>query len=109
MAEVSKPIEGSPPIKARTEPAEGPELKKAAEQPKALSPLREMELPKASRIPATTQRRRMTNVLDVVMESVRVPTPASAPDIEGEVLKKSGKAGTSQATPEAGPSSPAEA
>jgi hypothetical protein len=121
MAEVTRLIEGSSsvskpsrsaPIEARTEPGEGPELKKAAEQPKALTPLRETELPKASRIPiATSRKRRMASVLDAVMESVKVPTPASAaaPDTEGEVLKKSGEASTAQATSEARPSVPAEA
>jgi hypothetical protein len=102
----------SAPVEARTEPAEGPELKKEVEQPKALSPLRETELPKSSRIPvATPRKRRMASVLDTVMESVKVPTPASAatPDIEGEVLKKSGEAGTEQATSEARPSVPAKA
>jgi hypothetical protein len=117
--EVSRPIEGSSslskpsrfaPVEARIEPAEGPELKKAAEKLKALSPLRETELSKASRIPAATpRRRRMASVLDDVMESVKVPTPALAPDTEGEVLKKSGEAGMAQATSEAGPSVPVEA
>jgi hypothetical protein len=38
----------------------------------------------------------MASVLDAVMEFVKVPTPASVAvlDIEGEVLKKSGEAGT---------------
>jgi hypothetical protein len=117
MVEVPRPIEGSSlatepnrsaPVKARTEPTKGSELKKAAEQPKALSPLREIELPKASRIPvATPRKRRMASVLDDVMESVKIPT--SAPDIEGEVLKKSSEAGTAQATSEVGPSVSAEA
>jgi hypothetical protein len=72
--------------------------------------LRETELPNASRIPAATPRkRRMANVLDAIMESVKVPTPASAPDTEGEVLKNSDEAGTMQATCEAGPSVSAEA
>jgi hypothetical protein len=117
--EVPRPIEGSSfvtepsrsaNVEARTEPAEGPELKEAAEQPKALSLLREIELPKASRIPtATPRKKRMARVLDAVMESIKVPTPASAPDTEGKVLKKSDEACTAQATSEAGPSVSAEA
>jgi hypothetical protein len=48
-----------------------------------------MELSKATKIlAATPRRRRMASVLDAVMESIKIPTPASAPDIEGEVLKK---------------------
>jgi hypothetical protein len=48
------------------------------------------------------------SILDIVIESVKVPTLASAPDTEGEALKKSGKAGIAQTTSEAGPSVPAE-
>jgi hypothetical protein len=89
---------------------EEPELKKAAEQPKALSLLQETQLPRASKIPATTpKRRRMASVLDAVMESVKVQTLASAPDTRGEALKKSGENCMAQATSKAGPSAPAEA
>ena len=114
--EVPKLIEGfasmyepcrSVPVEARTEPAEEPKLKKAAEQLKALSPPRETELPKVSRIPATTPRkRRMASVLDAVMESVKASTPASAkaPSSEGKILKKSNKTVAVQAISEAGPS-----
>jgi hypothetical protein len=111
--EVSKLIERSAPIsepshfvpiKVKTGPAE---LKKAAEQLKALSPPRETEFPKASRIPATTPRkRRMASVLDAVMESMKASTPAStkAPSSEGEILKKSDETVVAQAVSEAGPS-----
>jgi hypothetical protein len=119
--EVLKIIEGyasiyepsrSLPVEAKTGLAEEPKLKKVAEQLKVLSPPREVELPKASRIPAATQRmRRMPSVLDVVMESVKASTPSSAeaPSIEGKILKKSNETGTTQAVYEAGPSVFAEA
>jgi hypothetical protein len=70
-----------------------------------------MELPKVSKIPATTLKRRMASVLDVVTESTKALTPASAeaPSTEGEIVKRSAEAGTTQATVEAGPSAPAEA
>jgi hypothetical protein len=116
---VPRPIEGSSSVsepsrfafvEAKTVPAEGPELKKATEQPKVLSPLGEMELPKTSKIPiATLRKRRMASVLDAVMEFVKVPTPASAPNIEGKALEKSDEADMAQATSEAGLSVPAEA
>jgi hypothetical protein len=90
---VPRPVDGSSSIseqsrsttaEARTESAEEPELKTSSEQPKALSLLRETELPKASKISATTpRRRRMASVLDAVMEPVKVQTPALAPDTEG--------------------------
>jgi hypothetical protein len=51
----------------------------------------------------------MTSVLDVVMESVKVQTPALAPNTGGEALKKSSEDCMVQATSEAGPSTPAEA
>ena len=51
----------------------------------------------------------MASVLDTVMESAKVLTPASAPDTKGEALKKSSEAGMAQATFEAGPSVPTEA
>jgi hypothetical protein len=102
MAKMSRPIEGSSSISepSRSAPTEGgiesarePELKTTSEQPKALSPLRETELPRASKIPtATPRRRRMASVLDAIMESVKVQTPASAPNTEGEALKKSDEA-----------------
>jgi hypothetical protein len=100
-AEVLKLVEGSTfisepnrsvPIEAKTGPAEEPKLKKAAEQPKALSPPCETELPKASRIlAATLRKRRIASVLDAVMESVKASTPAS-----DEILKKSDETGTTQ-------------
>jgi hypothetical protein len=108
-AERPGPIEGSSsvtepshsaPAEARTELAEEPKLKEAVEQPKALSPLRETELSKASKIPAATpRRRRMASVLDAVMEFVKVQTPASAPNTEGKALKKYDEDGTSEARP----------
>jgi hypothetical protein len=116
---VSKPIEGSTstcepsfsaPVETRSESAKELGLRKSIEQPKALSLLQETELPKVSKIAAITpKRRRMASVLDAVIESVKVSTPTSAPDAEGEALKKSSEASMAQATVEAGPSVPAEA
>ena len=121
MAEVPKLIGGpasmsepsrSVPVEARTELVEESKLEKAAEQLKALSPPCITELLNASRIPATTPRkRRMTSVLDAVMESVKTLNPASAevPSTEGEILNKSDEAGMVQTISEAGPSVSAEA
>ena len=95
---------------AKIESTEEPKLKIAAEQLKALSPLQDTELPKVPRIAAITpKRRRMASVLDAVIESVKLSTPASAPDAEGEALKKSSEASMAQATVEVEPSVPAEA
>jgi hypothetical protein len=85
--------------------AEEPKPKIATEQLKALSPLQETDLPKVQKIASVTpKRRRMANVLDAVIESVKVSTPASALDAEGEIVKRSAEAGTTQVGVEAGPS-----
>jgi hypothetical protein len=86
------------------------ELRKSVEQPRILSPPQEPKLLKVSKIPAITpKRRRMTSVLDAVMESSKIQTPASAPDRKGEILKTSSEAGMTPDTAEARPSAPIEA
>jgi hypothetical protein len=72
------------------------------ELPKILSPPAELGLPKISRAPAITpKRRRMASVLDAVIESTRAFTRAPT--------KKVAKAVTACVETEAGPSVPAEA
>jgi hypothetical protein len=67
-------------------------------------------MPKVSKIPAITpKRRRMASVLDIVMESSKVQTHASALDRKGEIPKKSSEAGITLHTAEASPSAPIEA
>jgi hypothetical protein len=98
------------PTKAKEETVEKLELRKSAEQTKTLSLPQEPELSKMSKIPAITpKRRRMASVLDDVMESSKVQTPASAPDRKGEIPKKSREAGMTLDIVEAGPSAPIEA
>jgi hypothetical protein len=64
---------------------EEPELEESAGLPKILSPPLEPELPKVSKAPAITPKRRtMASVLDAVLESTRAPTPASAKEAEAE-------------------------
>ena len=61
------------PAEAREKTTEEPKLGKSIERPKTLSPPQESELPKVSKIPATTpKRRRMASVLDAVMKSSKV-------------------------------------
>jgi hypothetical protein len=95
------------PAEARIEPVEEPKLEKVVEQLKALSPPCTTGLPKLTSIPATTPRKRkMASVLDVVMESVKTSTPASAeaPNTEGKSSKKSDEAAMVQTISETGPS-----
>jgi hypothetical protein len=66
-----------------------------------LSPPVEAELPKVTKAPGTTpKRRRMASVLDVVMETTKALTPAPA--------KKAAEATKAQAEAEVGPSVPTE-
>ena len=69
--------------------------------PEILSPPVEAELPKVTKAPATTpKRRRMASVLDAVMETTRALTPVPT--------KKVVEAVTAQVEAEAGPSVPIE-
>jgi hypothetical protein len=91
--------------------AEKPEARRSAEQPKIMSLSQETELPKVSNIPVVTQKRkRMASVLDAVMESTKVLTPASAevPNIGEKNAKETAEAVLTQAGTEAGSSVPAE-
>jgi hypothetical protein len=77
------------------------ELGETAGLPKILSPPQEPELPKVSKAPTITpKRRRMASVLDAVLESTRASTPAPA--------KETAEAATARAEPEAGLSVPIE-
>jgi hypothetical protein len=55
--------------------------------PKILSPSVEAELPKVTKAPATTpKRRRMASVLDAVVETTRALTPASVKKVAEAVI-----------------------
>jgi hypothetical protein len=62
---------------AKGKAAKEPELGETVGLPKILSPSAEPEMPKVSKAPAITpKRRRMASVLDTVLESTRASTPA---------------------------------
>jgi hypothetical protein len=100
------------PTEASADTIEKPKTKKTTEeQPKLLSPPVVVELPKLSTTaPATPKKRRMASVLDVVLESMKTPTPAVA-EVSGKKIKDTkeettasaasahAKAGPSRATP----------
>jgi hypothetical protein len=87
--------------KAKGKATEGPEREETAGLLKILSPPPEPELPKVSKAPAITpKRRKMTRVLDAALESTRASTPAPT--------KETAEADTARAEPEAGPSMPIE-
>jgi hypothetical protein len=84
------------PTEAMAKTAKEPELRKSTE---------------TSKIPAVTpKRRRMANVLDVVMESTKVPTPASieVPSMSEKNIKETTEAVTTRVETKVGPSAPAE-
>jgi hypothetical protein len=77
--------------------AEVLELGELAGMQKILSPPLEPELPKVPRAPVITpKRRRMASVLDAVLESIRVSTPAPAKEtVEAATVHVETEAGTS--------------
>jgi hypothetical protein len=71
------PIVGS--AETKDGAAKVPELEKTVMLPEILSPQVEAELPKVTKAPATTpKRRRMASVLDAVMETTKALTPVPA-------------------------------
>jgi hypothetical protein len=86
---------------AKEEAAKEPKLGEKVELPKILSPPAESGLPKITRAPTITpKRRRMASVLEAVMETTRALTCAPP--------KKIAEAAISRAETKAGPSVPAE-
>jgi hypothetical protein len=84
------------PDEAKADTAREPELKETMMMPKILSPPVETELPKMTKAPATTpKRRRMASVLDAVMETTKALTPVP--------IKKVAEVAKVQAEAEAGP------
>jgi hypothetical protein len=89
------------PAEAKGKAAEELELGEPTGLPKILSPLPEPELPKVSKAPAITpKRRRMASVLDAVLESTMASTPAPAKEIV--------EAATARVEVKVGPSVPIE-
>jgi hypothetical protein len=87
------------PVEAKADTAREPELKETMMMPKILSPPVEADLPKMTKAPATTpKRRRMASVLDAVMETTKVLTPAP--------IKKVAEVAKIPTEAEAGPTMP---
>jgi hypothetical protein len=94
-------------IEANTGLVKEPESKKAAEQPKVLSPPAVTGLSKlSSTTTATPRRRRMASVLDVVLESMKAPVPTSveATGEKSEAAREAIAASTTNVLSEARPS-----
>jgi prophage DNA circulation protein len=66
-------------VKDKVGKVEKAKVEEIIKVPKILSPPTEAKLPKVQKTPATTpKRRRMANVLDVVLETMKVLSPATA-------------------------------
>jgi hypothetical protein len=104
-------------VEATTDKAEGSKIGEITKMPEILSPSIEATVPKEQKSSATTpKRRRMANVLDVVLETAKTlsSTPsrkiaeASKAQPEAETKQAEVEAATIQAKTEAGTSEPTE-
>jgi hypothetical protein len=104
-------------VETKADKAEGPKIKEMTKMPEILSPSTEATVPKAQKgSVATHKRRRMANVLDVVIETAKTLSPAPTRKIaeaskaqpEAETKQAEVEATTIQAETEAGPSVPTE-
>jgi hypothetical protein len=90
------------PVKDKVDKAEEPKIDEIIKMPKILSPPIEANLPKMQKTSAATaKRRRMANVLDVVLETTKVLSPAPAKKITPTEAKSQAEAETRQAEAEA--------
>jgi hypothetical protein len=103
--------------KADKDKAEGSKVEKITKMPEILSPSTEITVPKAQKgSTATPKRRRMANVLDVVLETAKSLSPAPSGKIaeaskalpEAETKQAEAEAAKIQAETEAGSSEPTE-
>jgi hypothetical protein len=66
-------------VETKVNKAEGPKIEKIMKMPEILSPPTEATVPKVQKASvATPNRRRMANVLDVVLETTKTLSPALA-------------------------------
>jgi hypothetical protein len=105
------------PVEAKVYKAEKSKIEEIIKMPKILSPLTDTKLSKVQKASAATpKRRRMVNVLDVVLETTKVSSPASTKKV-AEITKMQTETKTrqieivaalAQTEAEAGPSVPTE-
>jgi hypothetical protein len=104
-------------VETKFDKAGNPKIEEVVKMPEILSPSAEATVPKAQKGSATTpKRRRMANVLDVVLETPKTLSPAPTRKIaeapkaqpKAETKQAEVEAATIQAETEAGPSVPTE-
>ena len=85
------------PVEDKVDKVEEPKVEEIIKMPKILSPPTEAKLPKVQKAStATPNRRRMANMLDVVLETTKALSPAPTKKI-AEAAKMQAKAETGQA------------
>jgi hypothetical protein len=104
-------------VEMKADKTEGPKIKELTKMSEILSPSTEVIVPKAQKgSAATPKRRRMANVLDVVLETAKTLSPAPTRKIaeaskaqpKAETKQTEVEVATIQAEIEAGPSAPTE-
>jgi hypothetical protein len=104
-------------VATEVDKAEGPETEEIIKMPEILSPPTEVTVPKVQKGSVVTpKRRRMANVLDVVLETTKTLSPAPIRKVveaakvrlEADPKQAEIKAATIQAETEVGPSVPTE-
>jgi hypothetical protein len=103
------------PVEAKVDKAEEPQIEEIMKMPEILNPPTKAKLPKVQKASAVTpKRRRMANMLDVVLETTKslspVPTKRIAEAAKAQAEAETGQAEVeatkTQAEAEAGPSAP---
>jgi hypothetical protein len=102
-------------VETKADKAKGPKIEEITKMPEILSPPTEATVPKVQKgSAATPKRRRMANVLDVVLETTKTLSPAltrkvaeaSKAQPKADTKQAEAEAATIQAETEAGPSVP---
>jgi hypothetical protein len=100
-AAIMRKVSIAEPVKDKVDKAKESKAKKIMQVPKILSPPTEATLPKVQKASAATpKRRRMANVLDAVLETTKVLSPAATKKVT-ETPKMQAEAKTRQAETEA--------
>jgi hypothetical protein len=104
-------------VEMKVDKAEEPKIEEIVKMPENLNPPTEATVSKVQKVSAATpKRRRMANVLDVVLETTKTLSPAptrkvteaSKAQLEADTKQVEVEAATIQAEGEAGPSAPTE-
>jgi hypothetical protein len=104
-------------VETKADKAEGPKIEEIMKMLEILSPPTEATVPKVQKgSAATPKRRRMANVLDVVLETTKTLSPAPTRKVakaakaqpEADAKKTEVEAATTQTLTEAGPTMPTE-